>query len=67
MNITHLPATATVDEIHEVLHRDAALVIDDLARPEQIDAIDAEMAPFVAATPPGSDDFSGRNTGAPER
>ncbi len=62
MSLTHLPASATVDEIHEVLHRDAALVIDDLASVEQIDAINAEMAPFVAATPPGSDDFSGRNT-----
>jgi hypothetical protein len=62
MSLIHLPATATVDEIHEVLHRDAALVIDDLASSEQIDAITAEMAPFIEATPPGSDDFSGRNT-----
>ena len=62
MSLTHLPATATVDELHEVLHRDAALVIDDLASPAQIDAITAEMAPFIAATGPGSDDFSGRNT-----
>jgi ectoine hydroxylase-related dioxygenase (phytanoyl-CoA dioxygenase family) len=62
MTLTHLPATAAVDEIHEVLQRDAALVIDDLASAEQIAAITAEMAPFVAATPPGSDDFSGRNT-----
>jgi ectoine hydroxylase-related dioxygenase (phytanoyl-CoA dioxygenase family) len=62
MSLIHLPATATVDEIHQVLHRDAALVIDDLASEEQIDAINAEMAPFIEATPPGSDDFSGRNT-----
>lgn len=62
MSITHLPASATIDEIHQVLHRDAALVIDDLANAAQIDAINAEMAPFIDATPPGSDDFSGRNT-----
>jgi ectoine hydroxylase-related dioxygenase (phytanoyl-CoA dioxygenase family) len=62
MSLIHLPATATVDDIHEVLQRDAALVIDELASEEQIDAINAEMAPFVDATPPGSDDFSGRNT-----
>jgi ectoine hydroxylase-related dioxygenase (phytanoyl-CoA dioxygenase family) len=62
MSLIHLPATATVDDIHEVLQRDAALVIDELASEEQIDAITAEMAPFVDATPPGSDDFSGRNT-----
>ena len=38
------------------------LIIDGLASAEQIDAINAEMAPFIAATPPGSDDFSGRST-----
>ena len=62
MQVVHLPASASVDEIHEVLHRDAALIIDDLASADQIDAIIGEMAPFIAATPPGSDDFSGRNT-----
>ena len=62
MSVVHLPATASIDEIHEVLQRDAALIIDELAGVEQIDAITAEMAPFIAATPPGSDDFSGRNT-----
>ena len=62
MGIVHLPATATVEEIHDVLHRDAALIIDDLASRQQIGAINAEMAPFIEATPPGSDDFSGRNT-----
>jgi len=62
MSVVHLPATASVDEIHAVLHRDAALIIDDLAEIEVIDAINAEMAPFIEATPAGSDDFSGRNT-----
>ncbi len=62
MSVVHLPATASIDEVHEVLHRDAALIIDDLASAEQIDAITAEMTPHIEATPPGSDDFSGRNT-----
>jgi ectoine hydroxylase-related dioxygenase (phytanoyl-CoA dioxygenase family) len=62
MSITHLPATASAAEIHAVLDRDAALVIDDLADVDLIDRINTEMAPFIAATPPGSDDFSGRNT-----
>ena len=48
MSVVHLPATASIDEIHEVLQRDAALIIDGLARAEQIDAINAEMAPFIA-------------------
>ncbi len=62
MQVVHLPASASVEEIHEVLHRDAALIIDALASSEQIERVNAEMAPFIAATPPGSDDFSGRNT-----
>ena len=62
MSVVHLPATASIDEIHEVLHRDAGLIIDDLAGVEQIDAIIAEMSPHIEATPSGSDDFSGRNT-----
>ncbi len=62
MSVVHLPANTSVAEIHDVLQRDAALVIDELASIEQIDAINAEMAPFIEATPSGSDDFSGRNT-----
>ena len=62
MNVVHLPARASTDEIHEILRRDGALVIDDLADVELIDRVNAEMEPFIEATPPGSDDFSGRNT-----
>ena len=62
MEVTHLPRTASIDEIHAVLHRDAVVVVDDLADAETIDRIEAEMAPFVEATPTGSDDFSGRTT-----
>lgn len=62
MSVVHVPATASLDAIHEVLHCDGALIIDNLASRERIDAINLEMAPFIEATPTGSDDFSGRNT-----
>ena len=62
MGILHLDRTATAEEIHDVLLRDGALIIDDLADPEQIDRIADEMQPFVDATPAGGDDFTGRNT-----
>ncbi len=62
MEVAHLPRTVSIDEIHAVLHRDAVVVIDDLADPGTIDRVAEEMAPFVEATPAGSDDFSGRNT-----
>jgi hypothetical protein len=62
MTLTHLAANTPVEEIDAVLRRDGALVIDDLADEELVDRINTEMAPWVEATPPGSDDFSGRNT-----
>ena len=62
MSVVHLPATSSVEEIHRVLRRDGALIIDDLADAELIDLVNAEMAPWIEATPTGSDDFSGRNT-----
>ncbi len=62
MSVVHLPAAAPVDEIHDVLRRDGALIVDDLADVELIDRIMSEMEPWIEATPPGSDDFSGRST-----
>lgn len=62
MSVVHVPATTSVDVVNEILRRDGALIIDGLAEPDVIERITAEMAPFVGATPPGSDDFSGRNT-----
>ena len=60
--LTHLPADAAAEEINENLERDGALVIDDLADVELVDRIADEMAPYIEATPGGSDDFSGRTT-----
>lgn len=62
MSVIHLPASATADEMHDVLLSDGALIVDDLAGTDLIDRVVAEMTPFIEATPPGSDDFSGRNT-----
>jgi len=62
MDVIHLPASASADEIHSVLVAEGALVIDDLATPTLIDRIAAEMIEHVDATPFGSDDFSGRTT-----
>ena len=62
MGLVHVAPDTPADAIHEVLARDGALVIDDLAAGATLAAITDEMAPWVAATPPGSDDFAGRNT-----
>ena len=62
MSVVHLPNTTSTDQIHEVLLRDGALIIDDLADVDLIHRITSEMRPYIDATPPGSDEFSGRNT-----
>jgi len=60
--LTHLPPDVDPADIHAVLERDGALVVDELANVELIDRITDEMQPYVDATPIGSDDFSGRTT-----
>lgn len=62
MDLVHLPPTTDATLIDAVLRRDGALIVDDLAPPGVVDAVLAEMAPYIDATPGGSDDFSGRRT-----
>lgn len=63
----HLPATASTDEIVEVLRRDNYVIIDDLVSPRLMDALEAELDPFVDASPVGAEAHLGtmtRRTGA---
>ncbi len=62
MGVDHLPPTADAEAIHDVLLRDGAVIVDRLASTDLIDAISAEMQPYIDATPGGGDDFTGRNT-----
>ena len=61
MPVRHLPSTASVEAVAEVLAADGCVVIDELVGPEVLDALEAELAPFMAKTPYG-DDFSGEHT-----
>lgn len=60
--IEHLTARATGDELAQILARDGVVVVDDLVAPSLMDAVRAELAPYLDATPFGPDDFSGRHT-----
>ena len=60
--LQHLPATAEPDEVAKVLADDGAVIVDDVASAELLDRFDAEITPFIEATPTGPDDFSGHNT-----
>jgi ectoine hydroxylase-related dioxygenase (phytanoyl-CoA dioxygenase family) len=60
--IEHLPRGTTAGEIHDVLVRDGAVVIDDLGDPATIARLTSDMRPHIEATPQGSDRFAGRQT-----
>src|ERR1700691_531679 len=58
MSITHLPASASADEICAALADDGCVVVDNVVRPEVMDEVAAELRPFAEKTPIGADDFS---------
>jgi ectoine hydroxylase-related dioxygenase (phytanoyl-CoA dioxygenase family) len=60
--LQHLSPTASADEVVAVLRSDGAVVVDDLAPPEVLDRLDAELGPFLEATPYGIEGFAGRAT-----
>jgi hypothetical protein len=62
MELAHVDRSVTVAELDAILRRDGAAIVDELADVGTIDAIAAEMAPYIDATPVGGDEFSGRRT-----
>ncbi|MCV7424735.1 phytanoyl-CoA dioxygenase family protein [Mycobacterium yunnanensis] len=65
--LNHVPATTPVDELVAHLRRDNYVIVDDLAPPALMDAIDDEVAPYIESTPMGYNSILGsktRRTGA---
>jgi len=60
--LTHLPADAPAAEIAAVLDRDGALILDEALPVAAADALVAELRPYVEATAPGRDSFTGART-----
>lgn len=60
--LEHLPANASADAIMAVLDRDGALILDNLIDAAAVDALAAELKPYIDATQPGRDGFSGFRT-----
>jgi len=60
--LAHLPADAATAEIVAVLERDGALILDDVLPAADVDALVAELRPYVEATAPGRDSFTGART-----
>jgi len=62
MPIRHLAPTASGEDIAAVLATDGVAVVDRLVAPALMDRIRDELAPFMAATRTGPDEFSGHRT-----
>jgi hypothetical protein len=61
-SLTHLPADAPAEQIVAILERDGALILDDALPAAAVDALVAELEPYVQATPTGRDSFTGDRT-----
>lgn len=61
-SLVTFPASAPHDEMMDVLNRDGAIIIKDLVSPVEADAVMTELRPYIDATKPGQDPFSGFKT-----
>ena len=62
MTVAHLQPSATPTEVAEVVARDGCVVVDDVVPGAVLDRVLDELAPWLDATPAGTDEFSGRST-----
>ena len=60
--LKHLPADADAETISALLETDGALILDDVLTGAEVDRVQAEIDPFVAATSDGRDSFTGYQT-----
>lgn len=60
--LNHIPATTPVNEIVEQLRRDNYVIVDNLASPALMDAIEEEMTPHYESTPIGYNAILGKKT-----
>ena len=62
MPIVHLTSDTGPDEVAAAVGRDGAAIVDGVAAEELLQRIEAELRPYLDATPTGPDDFSGDRT-----
>jgi hypothetical protein len=67
MRVPVLERDAAIDDVEAAIREAGCAVVERLATVEQMNAIEAELEPFLSATATGGDDFTGfqtRRTGA---
>ncbi|MGH7790283.1 MAG: phytanoyl-CoA dioxygenase family protein [Candidatus Binatia bacterium] len=62
MEIARLPRTASGADVAAALARDGCAIVEHLVEPAVMDRARAELDPWLQATAPGHDEFSGRRT-----
>jgi ectoine hydroxylase-related dioxygenase (phytanoyl-CoA dioxygenase family) len=62
MPVEHLSPGSEPARVAEALARDACVVVDGLVDGGMLGRLRRELDPWIAATPSGRDDFTGRNT-----
>lgn len=56
--LEHLPATSSVDDVHAVLDRDGAVIVDELLSPEIVAAVNSELEQAIQETDPDAEWFN---------
>jgi hypothetical protein len=62
MPLRRLKGTAEAQEIAAALRDEGALIVDDVIGAETLDALNGELAPWIARCKPAEDEFSGLQT-----
>jgi hypothetical protein len=60
--LVHLAADASPEEVAAAIGSDGAVIVDAVAPDALLQRIEAELRPYLDATPTGPDDFSGDRT-----
>ncbi len=60
--ITTLAADTKIDDIMPVIERDGALILKDMVSPDALAQVRKELMPYIEATAPGRDEFTGDHT-----
>ena len=60
--LVHLSKTSSVDEIIEVLYKDAGVIIDNLIDQDEVEALNQDLSPYLKNDVFGRDEFTGFKT-----
>ena len=61
-SVPRVSAAAPIEDVEVALREAGCVVVEQLAPVELMARIEDELAPYLAATAPGADEFTGMNT-----